>query len=95
MILLTFATDLEIVAIGVITKQGKNPDIIETLIETLSRLFPIRENTTHLALFITGVAIFKALMLFTHRFLTKLIVISLSRDLRQRYFEHIQSQDIR
>lgn len=37
------------------------------------------------------VALFKAIMLFTHRFTTRLVAIRVSRDLRQKYFEHIQA----
>lgn len=37
------------------------------------------------------IAMFKAVMLFVHRFMTRIVVIRISRDLRQKYFEHIQS----
>ncbi len=91
MAFLTVATYLEILAVGVITKEGKGNDIVETLIGFVSVVFPVRDNTIHLAIFIMVVALFKAVMLFTHRFLTRVIVIRVSRDLRQNYFEHIQS----
>ncbi|HEX4839319.1 MAG TPA: ABC transporter ATP-binding protein [Rhabdochlamydiaceae bacterium] len=38
-----------------------------------------------------GVAIFKAICLFWSRFMTQLMAIRVSRDLRQQYFEHIQT----
>jgi ABC-type multidrug transport system fused ATPase/permease subunit len=37
------------------------------------------------------VAIFKAIWLFASRYSTQLLAIRISRDLRQQYFEHIQS----
>ena len=37
------------------------------------------------------VAIFKAVSLFVQRFTSRLVAIRVSRDLRQAYFEHIQS----
>ena len=37
------------------------------------------------------VAIFKAIWLFASRYTTQLLAIRISRDLRQQYFEHIQS----
>ncbi len=40
---------------------------------------------------LVSVAIFKAISLFWSRFMTQLMAIRVSRDLRQQYFEHIQS----
>lgn len=142
MILLTIATDLEIFAVGVITRRGpeafelfapmeggklenggvltkeqvikrfdelskdgvitegqakrflaerKKKDIIEKLLGAVNRVFPVSENLKGLAIFMIVVALFKACMLFFHRYLTRTIVIRVSRDLRQNYFEHIQS----
>jgi len=39
---------------------------------------------------LVSVAIFKAICLFWSRFMTQLMAIRVSRDLRQQYFEHIQ-----
>lgn len=144
MILLTFASQLEVVALGVITKKGpdffelfgpvkegkvqrdgsiswqametrwdeldptrqgvitleeanrflaqyKGSDLIEKVIHILNPLIPIASSLKYLALFIIFVALFKAITLFIHRFTTRLIAIRVSRDLRQAYFEHIQS----
>lgn len=144
MILLTFASQLEILALGIITKKGpdffelfapikedklqkvdvitqnelierfdqidsnqagyitfaevnqfmartKKHDIIEKVTQWVNRLFPIKENLTNLALFLIFVALFKAITLFSHRFSTRLLAIHISRDLRQEYFEHIQT----
>ncbi|MBA3957594.1 MAG: ABC transporter ATP-binding protein [Parachlamydiaceae bacterium] len=144
MCLLTFASQLEILAIGVITKRG--PDAFElfgpikegklAVADSISKtdldqrwnaidsenkgyitssetnkylskwqksnlldrvqqgwntILPISDNLTNLALFIVFVALFKALTLFIQRYTTRLIAIRVSRDLRQKYFEHIQS----
>lgn len=144
MILLTFASQLEIVALGVITKKGpdffelfapvkagqlernaavswqdiqnrwlelkpseqgivtpadtaqfisryKGRDLVERVMDFLNRLIPISTSITALALFLVIVALFKAITLFSHRFTAKLVAISISRDLRQAYFEHLQA----
>ncbi len=144
MCLLTFASQLEIFSLGVITRKGpdafelfgsnqqgklekgeviskdqlekrwneidsdhkgyitqeetreyiakhKKQDIIEFLITNVDRVFPVTQNLKNLAIMLFLIAVFKAVMLFTHRFLTRVTVIRISRDLRQKYFEHIQS----
>jgi putative ABC transport system ATP-binding protein len=144
MIFLTFASQLEIVALGVITKKGpdffelfspikngkiensksvswedvqtrwtqldpsepnivnqadanrfllkyKKRDLVENVTETLNHFLPISSSLAALALFLVIVALLKAITLFCHRFTAKLVAISVSRDLRQFYFEHLQS----
>lgn len=144
MVLLTFATQLEIFTLGVITKKGpdffelfapikegeltkaeaidrqqllerfdaiaiggqsvitkpdaeaflgrwRHKDFIETMMNYLDSKFNVSGNILHLALMVVIVALFKAITLFTHRFSTRLVAIRLSSDLRQEYFEHIQS----
>ncbi len=71
--------------------QRSDRDIISKGINFLSGIFPITNNLKYLALFIVCVALFKAVMLFIQRYSTRLIAIRLSCDLRQDYFEHIQS----
>lgn len=144
MCLLTFASQLEILAIGVITRRGpdffelfgpekngkivtaeaitkqeldtrwsqidvrnegyvtqedvsryltlmKKHNILERVQNAWHRIFPISDNLTNLAIFLVVVALFKAGTLFTQRYSTRIIAIRISRDLRQNYFEHIQS----
>jgi ABC-type multidrug transport system fused ATPase/permease subunit len=69
----------------------KKKNFIDQVITKLNEIFPIEGNIKNLALMILVVAIFKAIMLFTQRFATRLVAIRVSRDLRQDYFEHIQS----
>lgn len=144
MILLTFASQLEILALGIITKKGpdffelfaplkegklekveqissdqvqvrfqeidthhtgfitpqevdrfllqtKKSDIIGQMTGWINEILPIKENLSSLAIFLVFVAIFKAITLFAHRFSTRVMAIRISRDLRQKYFEHIQT----
>lgn len=96
MLLLTFASNLEILALGVIM-QGKEGGadsggaLIGKLTDWINGYVPITTNLTYLALFLVFVALFKAITLFSQRYCTKLIAIRISRDLRLEFFEHIQS----
>jgi len=143
MVLLTFASQLEIVALGVITKKGpdffeifapvkegklqknesvswqdvqarwpelhpspqnivtkeganqflarhKENDLLGSVIKKLNHWIPISTSMLALAFFLIIVAIFKAVTLFGHRFISKIVAISISKDLRQDYFEHLQ-----
>lgn len=84
---------------GVVTKadallfleKWKGGDIIEDALRQMNRVFPISDNMRNLAILMIVVALFKAVTLFTQRYTTRLIAIRISRDLRQNYFEHIQS----
>jgi len=144
MVFLTFASQLEIFALGTVTKKGPNffelfapveqgrlaavPEVTKTQLEErwgqidveksgaitreqaqdfisahsggdfvqkaltlLGSSFDFVGSVTGLALMFIVVALFKAVTLFIHRFSTRLVAIRVSRDLRQRYFEHIQS----
>lgn len=44
----------------------------------------------NLAILLLGVALFKGFFLFFSRYTSKVLGIKISRDLRQRYFEHLQ-----
>lgn len=72
-------------------QQFKSSDTLQNAIQSMNRIFPISTNLNYLALFLIFVALFKAITMFIHRFSTKLVAIHVSRDLRQNYFEHIQS----
>ena len=144
MVLLTFASQLEIMALGIITRKGpdffelfspiedgkiqrqasitkqemevrwseldstgqgavnledtsrflaeyKGADLIEKVIHSLDSIIPLSKSLKYLAFFLVFVALFKAISLFCHRFTSRLVSIRISRDLRQAYFEHIQS----
>lgn len=144
MMLLTFASQLEVVALGIMTRKGpdffelfapidqgklqknqqvdwdevqarwpqldvqktgtvtrsdatrflaayKGSDLVEKVTHAVDQWLPIGSSLKALALFLVIVAVFKALTLFCHRFTSRLAAIRVSRDLRQDYFEHIQS----
>lgn len=84
---------------GIVTKEDTNhflasvkgTDLIGEVLQTVNRLVPISSSLKALALFIVFVALFKAISLFCQRFFARLVAIRVSRDLRQAYFEHIQT----
>lgn len=65
--------------------------LVDRVFKWINEFFPVNDNVLYLAILFTFVGIFKATTLFWHRFTTKLVAIRVSRDLRQRYFEHIQA----
>lgn len=73
-----------------ITRTNSN-DRIQQVINIVDQVFPISSNLRNLAIVLICVALFKAITLFAHRFATRVLAIRVSRDLRQEYFEHIQS----
>lgn len=68
----------------------KSMDLLSWLQHEMGRWFPVDEDLKNLAIFFVVVALFQACTLFMHRYLTRVIAIRISRDLRQDYFEHIQ-----
>lgn len=91
MCLFTFSSQMEMFALGIITRQGsERQDIIGSVMKTIATVLPLSDNLVNLAIFLVVVALFKAVALFTHRYTTRLVAIRVSRDLRQQYFEHIQ-----
>lgn len=88
---------------GIVTKeetarffsQVKGTDLIGQVIHEVNQWLPISNSLKALALFIVFVALFKAISLFCQRFFARLVAIRVSRDLRQAYFEHIQSLPMR
>ncbi|MCB1066999.1 MAG: ABC transporter ATP-binding protein [Simkania sp.] len=83
---------------GVVTKeeaesylseqQGHNP--LKQVIFKIKKTFRVEKNLKAFVLLLCFVAAFKAFFLFFSRYTTKILSIRISRDLRQRYFEHIQ-----
>lgn len=69
----------------------KSGDLILRAFVTIDQTLQIRKNLSHLALFLLGVALFKAITMFIHRYTTKLASIRISAELRQRFFEHMQT----
>lgn len=71
--------------------EQKSSDLITQALDFLNSFFPVSDNLKNLAIFLVFVALFHAITLFVHRYSTRLMAIRVSRDLRQQYFEHIQS----
>ena len=84
---------------GVITKRDaslyiakrKESNPLSWVMHEVSSHFDIERDFSLLILILAGVAVFKALSLFFARYVTQLLSIRVTRDLRQQYFEHIQS----
>lgn len=84
---------------GVITKQDaskflaqkkdKNP--LRLLMHKVGSKIDLEKNFSILITFLVTIAIFKAITLFFSRYVTQLLSIRVTRDLRQQYFEHIQA----
>lgn len=71
--------------------QWKHSNLIDRAFQGAEQVFPIRSSIVYLAIFLVIVAFLKGIALFSHRFATRVVAIRVSTDLRQQYFEHIQS----
>lgn len=84
---------------GVITKRDamtkiaahKNTGLLNKIMQKVGFRFDLEKNILTLILVLVAVALFKAISLFFSRYITQLFSIRITRDLRQQYFEHIQS----
>src|ERR1700722_20009914 len=84
---------------GTITKQeaaaylsqSKETNPLNWVIHKVKSQFSLSDSINALIAILVCVAIFKAIWLFASRYTTQLLAIRISRDLRQQYFEHIQS----
>lgn len=70
-------------------KKEANP--LSWALAKAKQKFKISSNFSAMIWMLIFVAIFKAVWLFASRYTTQLLAIRVSRDLRQYYFEHIQS----
>jgi ABC-type multidrug transport system fused ATPase/permease subunit len=69
--------------------QKKN--VLNKFLHIVSSKLNLEKNITKLILVLLFVAIFKATFLFTSRYVSQLLSIRITKDLRMQYFEHIQS----
>jgi len=84
---------------GVITKQEaaayiaqrKDANPLAWVMHKVAARFDFEQNFSMLIAVLVAVALFKAVTLFSSRYVTQLLSIRVTRDLRQQYFEHIQS----
>ncbi|MES2122500.1 MAG: ABC transporter transmembrane domain-containing protein, partial [Chlamydiota bacterium] len=70
-------------------KKDENP--LNWLIRKVKDRFAFTSNVNALIFALVCVAVFKAIWLFASRYTTQILAIRISRDLRQQYFEHIQT----
>ena len=70
-------------------RKDTNP--LNWVMHKVSSRFDYEENFSLLIVILVGVALFKAITLFSARYATQLLSIRVTRDLRQQFFEHIQS----
>jgi ABC-type multidrug transport system fused ATPase/permease subunit len=71
--------------------QHKSTNPLQWLIERVQDQMSHVSSLRVMIGILVSVAIFKAICLFWSRFMTQVMAIRVSRDLRQQYFEHIQS----
>lgn len=84
---------------GVITKQEasiylaqkKETNPLNWVLQEAKKRFHFSDNINAIVALLVCVAVFKAIWLFASRYTTQILSIRMSRDLRQQYFEHIQS----
>lgn len=84
---------------GLVTKEDaeefvskhKKEGLVNKGLAWINKSIPIDTHISYLVIALICVALFKALSLFIYRYGSKLLAISISRDLRQKYFEHLQS----
>ncbi len=76
--------------IAIVTaKSGKDTNPLNWIIEKACNQTNINSLKVLISVLV-GVAIFKAITLFWSRYMTQILSIRISRDLRQQYFAHIQ-----
>lgn len=76
-------------AVYIAQRKGGNP--LGWVMHKVAVHFDFEQNFSMLIWILAAVAFFKAVTLFTARYMTQLLSIRVTRDLRQQYFEHIQS----
>lgn len=71
--------------------SGSNP--LHRIIYEIKKKFNIDNNNFEaFIILLLSVALFKAIFLFTSRYTTQILSVRINRDLREQYFEHIQTQ---
>jgi ABC-type multidrug transport system fused ATPase/permease subunit len=84
---------------GIITRQDaasyiakkKDTNPLSWVLNKVAARFDYEKDFSLLIAILVGVALFKAVTLFASRYATQLLSIRVTRDLRQQFFEHIQT----
>jgi len=66
------------------------PSVVDRAFSFAQNKISLQGNIPMLAALIAFIAAFKAIIMFFHRYLTKILAIRISQDLRQQFFKHIQ-----
>lgn len=74
-----------------VAKHKEKIGLLKRVNNFLDKHFRLNDNLIRLACFVVIVALLKAVALFGYRYFTQVISIRVSRDLRQRCFEHVQT----
>lgn len=77
--------------VNAFVRQWDKSDFLTNITAWVDSIYPISGNIKYLAIMLVIVAVFKALTMFVFRMSTRVIAIRVSSDLRQKYFEHIQT----
>lgn len=93
MLLLSIANMLEMFAIGFITNKGEHfkGGFLDRVMAQVDTFLPLKTSIWVLAAFILFVSLFKAITLFSQRFLSKYIGIRVAEEIRLNFFKHLQS----
>jgi len=68
--------------------------VVDKGIAYVNRVFPLDKSVKYLVFALLFVAFYKAITLFSYRYCTRVFAIRVSQDLRQSYFEHLQTLSI-
>ncbi|MDF2577689.1 MAG: msba3 [Chlamydiales bacterium] len=107
MLVLMAAESMEALALGILSQKGQqlvpqqsasigsnlnisSISFLQTAISYLEKIFNF-DDVWGIASFLISVALFKGVAAFCNSYATAVVGIRVSRDLRLRYFEHIQS----
>lgn len=71
--------------------QRKDTNPLNWVMHKVSSRFDVEQNFSLLIVILSAVALYKAVTLFAARYFTQLLSIRITRDLREQYFQHIQS----
>lgn len=98
MIFLIFGEQMEMIWIGMLTSVASTPKGVEGSLSVASlplflmERLGIGHSPIQALIFISvPIAIYKATFLFLSRYLTQVLAIRVSKNLRERYFAHLQS----
>ena len=98
---ITIANQIEMITLGVIIHNAEGQEHLEKkasnhpvhyFLQRVKKTFQSKGyGIQNSAIFLLFVALFKAFFLFFSRYVTRVLSIKISKDLRQQYFSHIQT----